>query len=179
MFAEIARVLRPGGRVVISDIVSDRSVPQHLKNDPALWSGCISGAFVENNLLEAFQQARFYGIEILRRQADPWAIVEGIEFRSVTVQAFKELTDSDSAGEHTVLYHGPWKTVVDEHGHQFERGLRTDVSEKMFATLSRPPYRGQFSQIRGKRDQQSNAERDASLTVLPPDNCCESDSGCC
>ena len=179
MFAEIARVLRPGGRVVISDIVSDRSVPQHLKNDPALWSGCISGAFVENNLLEAFQQARFYGIEILRRQADPWAIVEGIEFRSVTVQAFKELTDSDSACKHTVLYHGPWKTVVDEHGHQFERGLFTDVSGKMLATLSRPPYRGQFSQIPGKRDQQSNAEHDASLTVLPPDNCCESDSGCC
>ncbi|MEC7500228.1 MAG: methyltransferase domain-containing protein [Planctomycetota bacterium] len=179
MFAEIARVLRPGGRAVISDIVSDCNVPQHLKNDPALWSGCISGAFEENNLLEAFQQARFYGIEILRRQADPWAVVEGIEFRSVTVRAFKELTESDSACEHKVLYHGPWKTVVDENGQQYERGLRTNVSEKMFVMLSRSPYREQFSLISGKRDQQSNAEHDASLTVLPPDNCCGSDSSCC
>ena len=110
--------------MVISDIVSDRSVPQHLKNDPALWSGCISGAFTEYNLLEAFQQARFYGIEILRRQSDPWAIVEGIEFRSVTVRAFKELKESDSSSDHTVLYHGPWKIVVDEQGQRFERGLQ-------------------------------------------------------
>ena len=179
MFAEIARVLRPGGRVVISDIVSDRSVPQHLKNDPALWSGCISGAFTEYNLLEAFQQARFYGIEILRRQSDPWAIVEGIEFRSVTVRAFKELKESDSSSDHTVLYHGPWKIVVDEQGQRFERGLRTDVSEKMLATLSRSPYREQFSRVPDKRDQKSNAAQDAPLTVLPQDNCCDSDNGCC
>ena len=61
MFAEIVRVLRPGGRAVISDIVSDRNVPQHLKSDPELWSGCVSGAFAEENLLEAFEEERFYG----------------------------------------------------------------------------------------------------------------------
>src|SRR6059036_1793705 len=44
LFEEIFRVLRKGGRAVISDIVSDEPVPDHLQNDPKLWSGCISGA---------------------------------------------------------------------------------------------------------------------------------------
>jgi len=92
LFAEIFRVLRPGGRAIISDIVSDQTVPIHLQNNPNLWSGCISGAFTEDNFIAAFRQAGFHGVETLKRQTDPWAVVEGIEFRSVTVRANKEGT---------------------------------------------------------------------------------------
>ncbi len=49
MFEEIYRVLKRGGRAVISDIVSDEDVPQDLQDDPELWSGCISGAFREDD----------------------------------------------------------------------------------------------------------------------------------
>jgi len=48
LFKEMFRVLKRGGRVAISDIVSDEAVPEHLRKDPDLWSGCISGAFQEN-----------------------------------------------------------------------------------------------------------------------------------
>src|SRR5947209_7909831 len=41
LFQEIFRVLKKGGRAVISDIVSDEEVPAPLQNDPELWSGCI------------------------------------------------------------------------------------------------------------------------------------------
>jgi SAM-dependent methyltransferase len=44
---EIFRVLKKGGRAVISDIVSDEEIPEHLQYDPYLWSGCISGADTE------------------------------------------------------------------------------------------------------------------------------------
>jgi SAM-dependent methyltransferase len=47
LVSEIQRVLRPGGRIALSDIVSDENVPLELQNDPVLWSGCISGAFRE------------------------------------------------------------------------------------------------------------------------------------
>src|SRR5439155_18187096 len=47
LFEEVFRVLRKGGRAVVSDIVSDEEVPEHLQNDPELWSGCISGALTE------------------------------------------------------------------------------------------------------------------------------------
>src|SRR5439155_14068195 len=89
LFEEIFRVLKKGGRAVISDIVSDEEVPEALQNDAQLWSGCISGALTEEGFLKAFSDAGFYGIQILKRDEKAWRTVEGIEFRSVTVQAFK------------------------------------------------------------------------------------------
>src|SRR5216117_3803041 len=67
LFAEIFRVLKKGGRAVISDIVSDEEVPERMQNDPKLWSGCISGALTEEGFLKAFADAGFYGIQILNR----------------------------------------------------------------------------------------------------------------
>ena len=93
LFAEVFRVLKPGGRAAISDIVSDRPVPQRLKHDPKLWSGCISGAYEESKFLSAFAAAGFVTVELVARQAEPWTVVDGIEFRSVTVRAYKPLSD--------------------------------------------------------------------------------------
>src|SRR5437870_12094422 len=64
LFAEIFRVLKRGGRAVISDIVSDEEVPEEMQNDPELWSGCISGACTADGCLAAFESAGFYGISI-------------------------------------------------------------------------------------------------------------------
>ena len=89
LFSELFRVLKPGGRAVISDIVADRTVPLRLKEDARLWSGCVSGAFVEGDFLAAFAVAGFEPVQIVERQAEPWTVVEQIEFRSVTVRADK------------------------------------------------------------------------------------------
>ncbi len=90
LFEAIFRVLRRSGRAVISDIVSDESVPHAMQDDPTLWSGCISGAFREDRFLEAFERAGFQGIRLLKRDETPWRTVQGIEFRSVTIEAFKD-----------------------------------------------------------------------------------------
>ncbi|MDX8410815.1 MAG: methyltransferase domain-containing protein [Mariprofundaceae bacterium] len=89
LFAEIYRVLKPGGRIAISDIVADRDIPGHLQHDAELWSGCISGAFREGAFLAAFEQAGFVGVYVDKRQQQPWQVVEDIEFRSVTVCGHK------------------------------------------------------------------------------------------
>ena len=89
LFSEIFRVLKNGGRAVISDIVSDRDVPVAMQQDPELWSGCISGALTETSFIEAFTQAGFNSIRILTRDAEPWRTVNGIDFRSVTLEATK------------------------------------------------------------------------------------------
>ncbi len=89
LFREMYRVLADGGRAVISDIVSDRAVPQEMQDDPELWSGCISGAFREEEFLEAFKVAEFRRVRTLSRDSEPWRTVEGIDFRSVTVEAVK------------------------------------------------------------------------------------------
>jgi arsenite methyltransferase len=98
LFAEIFRVLKKGGRAVISDIVSDEKVPAEMQSDPQLWSGCISGALREDAFLKAFSDAGFDGIGLLNRDEKPWQTVQGIEFRSVTVQAFKGQQGADLDG---------------------------------------------------------------------------------
>jgi arsenite methyltransferase len=142
LFREIFRVLKRGGRAAISDIVSDEEVPQGMKNDPELWSGCISGAFTETGLLKAFEEAGFHGMEIVKRDDKPWQTVQGIEFRSVTVVACKGKQGVCLERNQAVIYKGPWKTVIDDDGHTYHRGARMAVCDKTFGLLTHPagPY---------------------------------------
>ena len=140
LIREMFRVLKPGGRIAISDIVSDEVVPEHLKNDPELWSGCVSGAFQELDFLRRLEAVGFYGIEIDKWETEPFAIIEGIEFRSVTITARKGKEGPCMEAGHAILYKGPWKQVVDDDGHTLERGVRTAVCAKTFRILSSEPY---------------------------------------
>ncbi len=143
LFQEIFRVLNRGGRAVISDIVCDDDLPDSIINDPELWSGCIAGAFREDRFLQMFEQAGFYGMEILDRQETPWQVIDGIEFRSVTVQAFKGKQGDCWERNQAVIYKGPWKSVQDDDGHTLYRGQRMAVCDKTFNiyTSADSPYR--------------------------------------
>lgn len=187
LFTEISRVLRPGGRAVISDIVSTEDIPEHLRTDATLWSGCLSGAFREDAFLEAFETAGFTGIEILARQAEPWAVIEGIEFRSLTVQAFTTLPGPLGDRQQEVIYRGPWKTVTDDSEQTFHRGRRQTVCEQTYQTLMQSPYAGEIIGIPSRVDpdvvkfdgcdqQREAADRSA---VLPGDTCSQSGESCC
>lgn len=147
LFAEIFRVLKPGGRAAISDIVSDEDVPEALQREPELWSGCISGAFREDRFLAAFEEMGFHGIAIANRQREPWRTVEGIEFRSVTVVAYKGKQGPCLERNQAVVYRGPFKKVEDDDGHAYVRGVRSAVCDKTFQLLNRAPYVGQFDAI--------------------------------
>ena len=144
MISEIFRVLKPGGRVAISDIVSDEFVPEHLRNDPHLWSGCISGAFQEKQFSEAFLAAGFIGVEYDKWDGDPWQTVEEIEFRSVTLTAYKPSDVPAVDGGQAVIYKGPFKEVTDEYGRRYGRGDRIAVSERFFANLTEGAYQEHF-----------------------------------
>ncbi|MGR9108525.1 MAG: methyltransferase domain-containing protein [Gammaproteobacteria bacterium] len=132
---EIFRVTKPGGRVAIADIVSDEPVPSHLKADPLLWSGCISGAMQEHSFVQAFVDAGFQGVCIAKWDDSPWQTVEGIEFRSVTVTAFKGQGRECLDRGHAVIYRGPFSKVYDDDGHYYPRGQRIAVCERTFKIL--------------------------------------------
>ena len=144
LFEELFRVLKRNGRVAISDIVSDEDVPPHLRADPKLWSGCISGAWREDEFLNEFDRAGFHGMHISERQERPWQTVEGIEFRSITVVAFKGKQCPCLERNQAVIYRGPFKTVEDDDGHLFLRGRRMAVCDKTFQLLTSEPYSRAF-----------------------------------
>jgi SAM-dependent methyltransferase len=147
MISEIFRVLQPGGRVAISDIVSDELVPEHLQKDPTLWSGCISGAFHEKSFLDAFVEAGFVAVGYDKWDEQPWQTVEEIEFRSVTLTAVKPgHGDIYDAGQ-AVIYRGPYLQVTDDLGNIYPRGERIAVSRRTFELLAAPPYAEQFVTI--------------------------------
>ena len=147
LFQEIFRALRKGGRAVISDIVSDEKVSAPMQQDPALWSGCISGALREDLFLKAFEDAGFYGIRLLKRDAQPWQTVAGIEFRSVTVEAFKGKQGECFELNQAVVYRGPFREVLDDDGHRLRRGDRVAVCDKTFQLYRRAPYAEHFEFI--------------------------------
>jgi len=197
LFAEIFRILKRGGRAAISDIVSDEDVPDALKQDPELWSGCISGAFREDKFLSAFEDAGFHGIEIVKRQREPWRTVEGIEFRSVTVVAYKGKQGPCLERNQAVIYRGPFKCVQDDDGHAYQRGARIAVCDKTFQLLQRPPYSGMFDVIEPResiplaeanafdcrrsklRDARESKGADYKLTTEDVGPCCGTDEPCC
>ncbi|HEX6770309.1 MAG TPA: methyltransferase domain-containing protein, partial [Candidatus Binatia bacterium] len=144
LFAEMYRVLKCGGRIVISDIVSDEPVPEHLAKDPGLWSACVSGAFQEEEFLRAFEDAKFHGIQIEELRSEAYQTVEGIEFRAITVTAYKGKEGSCIERNHAVIYRGPWKEVLDDDGHRLARGARMAVCDKTFQLYAQAPYDGQF-----------------------------------
>lgn len=197
LFSEMHRVLKRGGRAVISDIVCDEEVPPELQNDPRLWSGCMSGAFREDRFLQAFEQAGFYGMEIVSRQNEPWAVVDGFEFRSVTVRAWKGKEGPCLERNQAVIYQGPWRAVIDDDGHRLDRGQRMAVCDKTYQIYTRAPYGDQITAVPpqdeipiadatafdctkfGIRDpRQTKSAALAQLTILPDGDCC-SPGSCC
>ncbi len=65
VFREAHRVLKPGGRIIVSDIVLNRPLPESARNDPDLYAACSAGALLRADYLQAIGDAGFAKVEIL------------------------------------------------------------------------------------------------------------------
>lgn len=84
VFRDAFRVLKPGGRLAISDVVATIDLPEEMKSDPQLYAGCMAGASKVNDLETMLQAAGFIDIEITpkdesREFIQDWAPGHGVE----------------------------------------------------------------------------------------------------
>ncbi len=119
--AEIYRILKPGGRLVISDVVTDRPFPPAIANDPALRGECIAGAMVQDRLLALLEGVSFENIHIIKRFF--YRRVQGHAFYSLTYAAFRPAP----AVRRSVIYPGPYAGVITDAGQLLLRGRRTEL----------------------------------------------------
>jgi SAM-dependent methyltransferase len=67
VFREAYRVLRPGGRVMVSDIVLDAQLPQKVRDEVISYTGCLGGAILEEEYLQHMRDAGFEGVEVVSK----------------------------------------------------------------------------------------------------------------
>jgi len=87
VFSEMARVLKRGGHFVVSDIVSDKDIPDNIRRDRQLWGECISGAVRRDHFLQAIEEAGFYGLMVEKEFL--WRMEQGVSFLSVTIKGYR------------------------------------------------------------------------------------------
>ena len=100
VFREVFRVLKPGGRLMVSDIVLTKELPEAIKNSITAYVGCISGAEVKGDYLEAIESAGFVDIKIFDQTTFPidlmandptaQAVMENLNLTQDTVEELGE-----------------------------------------------------------------------------------------
>ncbi|NLG72289.1 MAG: arsenite methyltransferase [Chloroflexi bacterium] len=88
-FSEIYRVLRPGGRFSISDIVTIGHVPDEIRQDMELWAGCIAGAMEITNYLNVIVRAGFQEVKVSQKVEFDTPQGQDYSFASITVEGRK------------------------------------------------------------------------------------------
>jgi arsenite methyltransferase len=88
VFHEAYRVLRPGGRLSVSDIVVDGTLPDAIRNKLEAWAECIAGALDEGVYLDKIRAAGFVGVEVVSRDyAAVGQLAESADAQALASQA--------------------------------------------------------------------------------------------
>lgn len=142
VFCEMYRVLKPGGRFTISDIVADQVVPQYLVHDAAKWGDCLSGALQVQEYIGEMVDAGFLAVHQIK--STPWRSIDGVHFLSVTLTGYKLPPVPGGEGRFYATLRGPFSAVTDELGQRYERGSPRIINAQSVQLLQSEPLRSLF-----------------------------------
>ncbi len=143
VFGEIHRILKPGGRFMISDIISDKEVSEAMQTNKELWGECVSGALTLNKFLSYAKKNRFQGLRVQKDYL--WKEVEGIKFYSYTIEGCKHVPSEKKSFFSSLLatYAGPFESVTFQ-GTIYPMGIAVEINEDTAQLLASHSYAGQI-----------------------------------
>ncbi len=142
--AEMYRVLKPHGRLVMSDPICEQPMNPTLRNDERLRALCLSGSLPLNDYIKALTDAGFGTIEIRARK--PYRILDPVHYpteeliyiESVEVAAIKDPLPADGPCVFTgkaAIYYGTEELFDDNNGHSLTKNQPLAVCDKTAAAL--------------------------------------------
>jgi ubiquinone/menaquinone biosynthesis C-methylase UbiE len=143
---EAWRVLKPSGRLIMSDPIATRPIPQHLQQDERLRAMCLSGALTYEQYIEHLVAAGFGQVEIRARR--PYRLLDGQTYglseplllESLDSVAFKVAIPEDGAcifSGKTAIYCGGESIFDDGAGHLLQKGIPAAVCDKTASKLAK------------------------------------------
>jgi ubiquinone/menaquinone biosynthesis C-methylase UbiE len=141
---EAYRVLKPGGRLQMSDPIATRPIPAHLQQDEQLRAMCLSGALTYEQYIQRIVDVGFGQVEIRTRRPyrlldrQTYRLEEDLLLESLDSVSFKVPIPDDGAciftGK-TAIYKGAQEVFDDSAGHVLQRGVPAAVCDKTAAKL--------------------------------------------
>lgn len=142
---EAFRVLKPNGRLLMSDPIATRPIPEHLRKDERLRAMCLSGALTYEQYIQHLVQAGFGQVEIRARRpyrlldCKTYALSDHLLLESLDSVAFKVPIPDDGAciftGK-TAIYTGTESVFDDQAGHILQQGVPAAVCDKTALNLA-------------------------------------------
>jgi len=186
VFAEIFRVLKPGGELYFSDVFADRRMPDSLKNDPLLYGECLGGALYIEDFRRILRSLGCMDYRVVSSRPisldNPQIAARAgmINFRSLTVRAFKLASLEDICEDYgqVAVYHGTitdcqHSFTLDDH-HTFYTGKPMLVCGNTAAMVQDTRFGRHFT-VTGNR----SVHFGAFPCGPAPTNATEAASGCC
>jgi ubiquinone/menaquinone biosynthesis C-methylase UbiE len=143
---ETYRVLKPGGRLVMSDPIATRPIPEHLQQDDRLRAMCLSGALTYEQYVQRIIRAGFGQVEVRTRRpyrlldAENYNLEENLLLESLDTVSFKVDIAADGAciftGK-TAIYTGPHPHFDDQAGHILTLGVPVAVCDKTAGKMAK------------------------------------------
>ncbi|KFL34910.1 MULTISPECIES: radical SAM protein [unclassified Sulfurospirillum] len=157
LFAEIFRVLKKGGRLVVSDVICDEEASAIIRNDAKLSGECIGGALTQTHLLGLLRESGFEHIALIKRFF--YREVQGHNFYSLTFEAYK----SSEQKRIEVIYKGVGESLALDNGVVLFKGIKTRIDEALAKRLESELF------LLDEKGNATNQEGQSCSCATPPE----------